>query len=459
LISRCCRRFELGRIFELRRIVELGLKSLLLHKLRSGLALLGILIGVMAVIWLVALGEGISHQAQEQIKDLGATNIIIKGVRPTQGSSSGRGSNFVVEYGLTELDYERIVAGVPTIERAVRMREIASIARFGGREAEIKLVGCSPEYLEINHLRMVRGRFLSDRDGRERANVAVIANETAAKLFPFENPIDRTIEFLTNNKTDIYVVVGQTDNRMPSAAIGGSLEGRDYNLDVYIPLSTLRARIGDRIYTSRSGSREAEVVQYSQITATVGSIDEVEEAADIIEVLLEQKHPDGDFSITVPKELLRQADMLRVMFNVLLVLIAGISLLVGGIGIMNIMLAIVTERTREIGVRRALGAKRRDIIQQFLAETVVLSATGGVVGVALGFLCGPVTRAVLASLRRWFPDVWSALPSTVHSLQPIIAPWSIVAAFGISVVVGVLFGLYPALRAAQMDPIEALRHE
>jgi ABC-type antimicrobial peptide transport system permease subunit len=132
---------------------------------------------------------------------------------------------------------------------------------------------------------------------------------------------------------------------------------------------------------------------------------------------------------------------------------------VGGIGIMNIMLAVVTERTREIGIRRALGAKRRDILQQFLAETVVLSAIGGVVGVGAGFLCRPVTAVLLGAGKQWLPDVWAALPPTVHNLEPIIAPWSIVAAFGISVVVGVLFGLYPARRAALMDPIEALRHE
>jgi putative ABC transport system permease protein len=446
-------------ISRLRLTLELGFKSLLLHKLRSGLAMLGILIGVMAVIWLVALGEGVSHQAQEQIKELGATNIILKSVKPTQGASSGRGSSYFVEYGLTEQDYERIVSNVPSIRRAVRMREIAAVARAGGREAEIKLLGCSAEYLDINHLKVARGRFLTDRDVQNRANVAVIAAQTAEQLFPYESPVTRSIEIVANQKNDLYTIVGQTESRMPSAAIGGSLEGRDYNLDVYLPLETLRARIGDQVYTSRAGSRESEVVQYSQITVTVADAAEVEEAAGIIEVLLKQKHPEGDFSVTVPKELLRQADMLRMMFNVLLVLIAGISLIVGGIGIMNIMLATVTDRTREIGVRRAMGAKRRDIIQQFLAETVVLSTVGGTVGVAAGFLCHPVTGAMLKSLESWFPDVWRALPPTVHQLEPIIAPWSILAALVISMAVGILFGLYPARRAALMDPIEALRHE
>jgi putative ABC transport system permease protein len=421
--------------------------------------MLGILIGVMAVIWLVALGEGVSYQAQEQIKELGATNIIVKSVKPTEGTSSGRGRSRVVQYGLTETDYDRIIAGVPTIDRAVRMREIPSVARARGREAEIRLMGCSAAYLDINHLEISRGRFLTDRDVARSANVAVLAAETSAKLFPFENPVNRSIEILANSKSELYIVVGETERRMPSAAIGGSLEGRDYNLDVYIPLDTLRSRIGDQIYIRRAGSRDAESVQYSQITATVGDIGEVEEAADIIEILLEAKHPDGDFSITVPKELLRQADTLRMMFNVLLILIAGISLVVGGIGIMNIMLATVTERTREIVVRRALGAKRRDIYQQFLVETVVLSSVGGIIGVAPGFLCGPVTDSLLFAMENWFPETWTTLPPTVQNMYPIIAPWSIIVAFAISVGVGILFGLYPARRAAMMDPIEALRHE
>jgi|RhiMethySRZTD1v2_1073278.scaffolds.fasta_scaffold409542_2 putative ABC transport system permease protein len=450
---------SLPRLARARTVLQLGLKSLLLHKLRSGLAMLGILIGVTAVIWLVALGEGVSRQAQEQIKELGATNIILKSVKPTQGSSGGRGSSFVVEYGLTELDFDRIQQGVPTIRRAVRMREIPSVARALGREADVKLLGCTPEYLDINHLRLSRGRFLTDRDLTERANVAVIGSETAARLFPYENPIQRKLEIVANSRVDSYVIVGETETRAPSASIGGSLEGRDYNFDVYIPLDTFRSRIGDQVFTARSGSREGEMVQYSQITATVGDIAQVEEAADIIELLLQAKHPQGDYSITVPKELLRQAGVLRMMFNVLLILIAGISLVVGGIGIMNIMLAVVTERTREIGVRRALGAKRRDIIQQFLAETVVLSTTGGVVGVAVGFLCKPVTESILWGIRRSLPDVWVALPQTVHDLHPVIAPWSIAAAFGISVGVGIVFGLYPARRASLMDPIEALRHE
>jgi putative ABC transport system permease protein len=435
------------------RTLRLGFKSLLLHKLRSGLATLGILIGVTAVIWLVALGEGVSYQAQQQIKDLGATNIIVRSVKPVATSSRPGAGSFVVEYGLTRDDFERIVA-IPTVKRAVPMREIRKEVRFLTRVVDARFIGCTPDYMMMNHLTMNAGRFLSDRDLKRVDNVCVIADGIARQLFPYQDPIGKSIQV----EDTFYVIVGQTANRTPSASIGGSLEGRDYNYDVYIPLTTLRARVGDLVITARSGSREGEVVQLSQATVTVGDVSQVEEAAQIITTLLEKYHKTLDYSITVPKELLRQAEMLRLMFNVLLVLIAGISLVVGGIGIMNIMLATVTERTREIGIRRAMGAKRRDIIFQFLAETIVLTGTGGLLGIVFGFACLPGVSMVRSTLKH-FPDVWKTLPSTIQNLDPRIAPWSIIAAAGISVLVGVIFGLYPAQRAAAMDPIEALRHE
>ncbi|MBM79623.1 MAG: ABC transporter substrate-binding protein [Planctomycetaceae bacterium] len=418
--------------------------------------MLGILIGVTAVIWLVALGEGVSYQAQQQIKELGATNIILKSAKPSSGSSAG--SSFIVEYGLTRADFDRIVQSVPTIERAVPMRESKSNARVGSRDADVQLIGCTSSYKEINNLQIARGRYLSDKDLEEKRNSVVLAAETATQLFGYENPLGSTIEINVNNRSDVYVVIGVTQDRMPSASIGSSFEGRDYNLDVYIPLSTFRERIGDQIITARSGSREGELVQLSQITLTVGDVSQVQEAADIIGILLKKYHPNEDYTMTVPQELLRQAEMLRMMFNVLLIVIAGISLLVGGIGIMNIMLATVTERTREIGVRRSLGANQQDIIVQFLSETIVLSGLGGLLGLLFGFLCKPVTRLVLSLIESWFDEVWRSLPPTIQNLQPIVAGWSIFASVGISVFVGVVFGIYPAIRAAKMDPIEALRH-
>jgi len=434
--------------------IRLGLKSLMLHKLRSGLAVLGILIGVTAVVWLVAMGEGVSHQAQEQIKELGATNIIVRSQKPPQGSSRA-GGGFFLEYGILRDDYDRITGNIPTVREAIPLREIRKEARYLDRVVDIRLVGCTSKYLAMANLHLAHGRFLSDRDMDHVENVAVLADQTAKELFPFENPVGKTISI----EKDFYVVIGQTEPRTASGNIGGSFSGQEYNLDVYIPLSTLRARIGDMVATSRSGSREGEIVQLSQVTVSVDTLEEVDATADMIRILMEKFHKLPDYAVIVPKELLRQAEVLQMMFNVLLVLIAGISLLVGGIGIMNIMLATVTERTREIGIRRALGATRGDIIQQFLAETLVLSGMGGLLGVLFGFLCNPAISFVRWALERALPNVMASLPPNIRSLEPRIAPWSILVAFAISMAVGVIFGLYPARRAAYMDPIEALRHE
>ena len=426
----------------------------MLHFLRSSLATLGILIGVMAVIWLVAWGEGVSYQIQQQINELGARNIIIKSVKP---ADVGRAGSFIFEYGLKRDDYARIVTTIPTVERAVPMREISREVRFRDRKTQVQLIGCTPEYFEINNLNVDRGRLMTDRDLSERDNAVIIGVETAQFLFPFEAPIGRKI--MTEIDHEFYTVIGVTQERDPSAAIGSSFAGRDYNMDIYMPLTTFRSRIGDEVIIIGSGSREGELVELNQITVTVENINQVEETAEIIETLLEKFHKERDYSITIPKELLKQAEVLRTMFNVLLVLIAGISLLVGGVGIMNIMLATVTERTREIGIRRAMGAKQRDIVAQFLAETIVLTSVGGVLGVIGGFACGLFTEGVQWFFKSFLTDMWEALPATVQDMTPIIAPWSVVAAFSISVAVGVIFGIYPAMRASKMDPIEALRHE
>ena len=434
--------------------LRLGIYSLLLHKLRSGLAVLGILIGIMAVIWLVAMGEGVSYQAQQQIKDLGANNIIVRSVKPAQ-TSSKLGSALFIPYGVLRDDYKRVITNIPVIQQAVPMREIKREVRFGQNSTEVRLVGCTPEYFDLNHLRMYRGRFIEDRDGDSTDNVCVVAEQAVEKLFGFTNPIGQSLQI----DNDFYVVVGETERRDPTAAIGGSLDSQDYNMDVYIPLETLRARIGDMVLTSRSGSREGEIVELSQITVSVSELGQVDQTAEIIRTLVEKYHPNEDVKVVVPKELLRQAELMRMMFNFLLVLIAGISLVVGGIGIMNIMLATVTERTREIGIRRALGATRRAIIYQFLVEAVVLTGVGGTLGVGFGFLVKPAVNGARQFAKQLFPDVMANLPPTIMQLEPRIASWSIIASLLISIAVGVVFGLYPARRAAMMDPIEALRHE
>lgn len=431
------------------QMFKLGIKSLMLQKLRAGLAALGIFIGTTTVIWLVAMGEGVSHQAQQQIKDLGATNIIARSIKPNSGDTSSDNDR-VQRYGLLRADYERMLTNIPTISKSVPMRELRREIRVKDRAADAKLVGCTRGYLDLNQLGVARGRWFNDRD--ERENVIVLADGTAKLLFPFEDPIGQPVRV----GSDLYVVVGQTKPRLASAAIGGSLESREYNMDAYIPLSTLRQRVGDFIMERRPGSFTGEIVELSQITLTVDNIEDVDVTARIVETLLDKYHEQEDYAVVVPKELLRQAERTRAMFNFLLVVIAGISLIVGGIGIMNIMLATVTERTREIGVRRALGAKRQHIIQQFLTETIVLTGVGGLLGVGFGLMCGPIFEGTRNLMTFVAPE---SLPPIVQSLEPRIAPWSVILAFVISIGVGVLFGVYPARQAAYMDPIEALRHE
>jgi putative ABC transport system permease protein len=430
--------------------VQLGLKSLMMQKLRAGLAALGIFIGSSTVIWLVAMGEGVSYRAQEQIKELGATNIIIRTKLPNTSSDGNDANSKVKIYGLLRSDFRRVTENIPSIERVVPMREVRFELRYRNNTADSILVGCVEDYLELNRLEVLRGRWLTPRDDGKK--VVVLADDTAKRLFPFENPVGKTIWV----GSEFYVVIGQTKPKMASAAIGGSLDARDYNLDAYIPLDTMRQRVGDLVMKRVGGDFQGEQVELSQITVGVKRVEDVDETAAIIEMLLKKYHDKEDYAVVVPKELLRQAARTKAMFNVLLVIIAGISLFVGGIGIMNIMLATVTERTREIGIRRALGATRSHIINQFMIETVVLTGTGGLLGVLFGLMCGPLFRGLRTAVTMIAPD---ALPPIIYTLEPRIAPWSVVLSLFISLGVGLIFGVYPARQAAYMDPIEALRHE
>jgi putative ABC transport system permease protein len=293
------------------------------------------------------------------------------------------------------------------------------------------------------------------------ANNAVLAYDTAMLLFPREDPVGKSVQV----RNRAYTVVGVMQERTASAAVGGSLSGQDYNKDVYIPLSTFQSRINtkDLITKVASGSFSAESVVFDQITLKVGDVTDVIATAEVVRETLQRLHgAKKDFAVVVPLELLKQADQLRNIFNVVLGSIASISLLVGGIGIMNIMLATVTERTREIGIRRALGARRRDITQQFLLETVVLSGTGGLIGMAAG-LCTPMAFIGIKNIAIHYGMIGTNATSDMSrmflDMHPQIAMWSLPVAFGFSVLTGLVFGVYPAQSAARLDPIEALRHE
>jgi putative ABC transport system permease protein len=423
--------------------------------MRSLLTVLGIFIGVSSVIWLLAIGEGISIEAQKQIEDLGADTIIVRSVKPPPEVTAG--SRGPIPYGLKREEYDMLLENVPTIKGALPIREIRRQFRYNDRLIDGRLVGCTPEYADVIRLFKDRGRFLTDADVKYRKNHCVLAARVAERLFPYEDPVGRRIYIAQH--TDFYQIVGVMKHRNPTAAIGGSLDSQDFSNDVYIPISTMRQRIGDTVVTRGSGTFEGEMLELNQITLRVHKVSQVKETAALIQEALKAHDEMQDVATVVPLELLEQARNMRLMFMVFMGLIAAISLLVGGIGIMNIMLATVTERTREIGIRRAIGARRGDIVRQFLVETIVLSVAGGLTGIIGGFLCPSVVDQARNLIAFADPRLIDSLPDAVRTMEPVIVSASIPLAFCISVGVGVIFGMYPAYRAAQMDPIEALRHE
>ncbi len=427
--------------------LRLAVRNLLLHKLRSLLTMLGTILGVSSVIAMLAIGEGSKRHAVEQIRQLGATNVILRSVKPKEDvptstnandESSGEQRSFVMEYGLFHKDLENLTATLPTVRRAVPISLVRKNVERGARRiVNARVLGVTPEYIEVKNLDVSRGRFVAASDLLNTANIVVLGDGAARILFSFEDPIGKAL--LVGDGA--YRIVGILQSQGSGSATPGAVGQQDLNNDIYIPITATQRRVGELQSFSRAGGREYERNELSEITLTTWTEDQVSQTASMARVILERSHGDrDDFEIKVPLELLRQAEREKRLWNLVLGSIAGISLLVGGIGIMNIMLATVTERTREIGIRRALGAKRRDITVQFLIETVVLSATGGLVGVLLG-----VTVPLLVTLASGIVTalVW----------------WSAPLAFGISVGIGVVFGIYPARRAALMDPIDALRHE
>ncbi len=442
------------------RTWKLGIKSLLLHPMRSALTVLGIFIGVASVIWLLAIGEGISKEAQRQIEDLGAENIIVRSIQPPDES----GGNFrqINKFGVTRAECQMIDRTVSTVRRVIPIRELSQKFVYTGnanaKPVDGRLVGCTSDYAEVTRLKVARGHFLTPLEIEKNSAVCVIAARLADRLFPSEDPLNKEI-FLPEKK-EYYRIVGVLKHRNATAAIGGSLAAQDFSLDIYIPISTMKARMGDQETKRTGGSFSVKDFELSQITVQVDNANDVPRTAKLVEATLRANNKDRqDIAVVVPYELLEQAKTTRLMFMMFMGLIAAISLIVGGIGIMNIMLATVTERTREIGIRRALGGKRSDITQQFLVETISLSVVGGITGILGGLFCPILVNLARSGVENFFPKMYASLPEVAKVMTPEIVPISIPVAFFISVIVGVFFGLYPAMRAAQLDPIEALRHE
>ncbi|MEX2558695.1 MAG: ABC transporter permease [Pirellulales bacterium] len=414
--------------------IKLAAKNLLLHKLRSILTLLGVILGVGSVIAMLAIGEGSKARAVEEIRRLGATNVIIRSVKPGQKTGGQDAETTpgqqkvsrVVEYGLKYADFDGLKATLPTLSKALAVSLFRKDATRGRcRMTNARIHGVTPDYQQLRKTQLYRGRFISAPDIDHSANVAVLGATAAQKLFKFQDPLGKSVLIGPTAFQVVGVLKQQTDAQACSA--------------LYIPLSSARWRFGELQVVHTAGSLDFERTQLNEIILTVVDTELVAPTAEMARKLLAKRHPrHDDYELQVPLELLRRAEQEKRIWNMVLGSIAGISLLVGGIGIMNIMLASVTERTREIGIRRALGAKRRDITIQFLVETVVLSATGGVLGIVLGIAIPLVVR-------------------NCSEIEAVITPGPVVLAFLISCSIGVAFGLYPARRAALMNPIDAMR--
>ncbi len=423
---------DLARI---RHAVRLGVRGITANALRSSLTALGIVFGVAAVVVMLAIGEAARFQALKQLQDLGADTIVLKSQKPTE-ESAGNTSGDVAAYGLTYADLERLRTSIPTVKSATPMREFRKTVWRDGKKLDSRIVTVTPEFIPQNNIRILRGRGIEPMDEQNRMNVAVIGSEVADQLFPAQDPINKTVTIEGFLASYTMTVVGVTESK--TLAAGGE-SGGEYTKVVFIPFETDRVRIGKELITVKEGSQSIEKIEVSQITITVADMTEVTRTAAAVRSVVDQYHPTKDVAVVVPLDLLRKTEETQRAYTIILGAIAGVSLVVGGIGIMNIMLASVTERTREIGIRRALGAKRRDIALQFLVETVVLSCGGGVLGLVLG-----VATAFL--LKK------------VAGIETQVSALSMVVSFVVSVAVGLVSGLYPARRAARLDPIEALRH-
>ena len=417
------------------RNIQFGVKNLLLQKLQSSLTILGIVFGIASVVAMLSIGEGASKQAMDQIKNLGSTNILLNAQKVGGDSASkARHGPSTTVYGLLYNDAERIQESFSKVKRVAPVKAMVKKGHLHTRNEELRVVGTTVAWFDLVQRDIIAGRILTEQDMNSRANVAILTEYGARKLLVTENTIGQDVRI----DNDYFEIVGIV--KSAGGLAGGDIQTPDQEVDAYVPLTTARERFGDLQQFTVAGQQMREQVELHQIIVQVESNEDVQGTADGITRMLGQSHKNEDYKVHVPLTLLRQAEAQKRTFNIVLGSIAAISLLVGGIGIMNIMLASVTERTREIGIRRAMGAKRKQIVEQFLIETVVLSTVGGFIGIAVGVAI------------PWFVTRFSGMPTVVTSA-------SLTLSVGISIGIGIIFGLYPAVRAANLDPIEALRHD
>ncbi len=418
-------------------LIREALRNLGRHKLRSFLTALGIIFGVASVMSMISTGEGARRAILDQISELGIRNIIINARKPpAEQNVQQDNTTYTLEYGLTFHDARQITATLPMITEVLQVHDVEEWIWFKSRRLQAKVRGVQPEYFTRLNLKPWLGRALTEQDGATRQRVCVVRSQLLRDARYVGDPLKLDLKL----GKEYYRVVGVLQDGEFQSPNKLALGIDDRALEVYVPFETVLSRVGVESSTQSSGSYESSRVELHQLLCVVDDEQHVLDAARGVQAILDNLHARKDYEVTVPLELLESRRKTQRVFDIVLPIVAGVSLLVGGIGILNIMLASITERTREIGIRRALGATGADITAQFLVETVTLSSIGGLIGIALG-------AAGVALLRRL--TEWDA----------VITPGAVGLSLGVSCLTGIVFGLYPARKAAQMEPIQALRHE
>jgi putative ABC transport system permease protein len=420
----------MGKIVD---IILLALHSLSVHLVRSGLTMLGIVFGVCSVSIMLAIQTGASKEAQEKLSILGSSNVIINSIEPAKETSNLRGQAEVVlkKYGIQYRDIKCIVDNVPGVRDYATVHKVK--LRYycpEDRKRYSLVMGVTPNYADILNLRMAKGRFISTVDMLHRKSYCVITKTLARKAFQCMNPVGKTIRL----RGQPFEIIGVVDY-IPSK-LGISEE----DIPIFIPKTTKESRFGQTNINWHEGTMTSEDVQVDQLILQMEDESAVLAASGVIRSIMEKNHDKLEYAIMIPLKLIQAKAEQQKIWDMIFIAIASISLIVGGIGIMNIMLASVTERTREIGVRRAMGAKKIEIVMQFLIEAMLMTTLGGLVGVILGYFIPPLLKDIV-------------------DVTPIVSVPMLIGPLLMAVGVGVVSGLYPARRAASLDPIEALRHE
>lgn len=408
-----------------RENIQLAISGLADHKFRSFLTMLGIIFGVASVIAMLSIGEGAKREAIAKYQDLGVNNIIIREKKLSDSEQEEVRAKF--SPGLTLQDAEVIEEIVPGVSYIAAQAELNTDVKFHDKTVKSTVIGVTPTYLNMMNYVIEKGDYISPLQYDSRLKVCVIGKGVAQSLFQKENPIGQMIKI----EDQWLEIIGVLESKTLFTETVGELAARDLNTDVFIPLTTFLNRFPRKVLEN----------EIQQITVQINNSGRLVESSKLINEILQRHHfKNEDYGIVIPYELLKQEEKERQIYNFLLGAIAAISLIVGGIGIMNIMLANVTERTREIGIRRSIGARKSDIMSQFVTEAVVISITGGIIGVILG-----VTLSLFVNV---FTDV-----------STYIKAYSIFIAFAFSVVVGIGFGYLPAKNAANLEPVDSLRYE